>query len=156
MDKRLIVIATKEELNLIQHTDLCPVLITGVGALNVMRALQDVPRDTLIINFGYCGAGKIPVGTTVQVSLCDLYHPGIQYTEGVFALDRHNVIDLQKARCHTITDFGGDPSLEGCVFDMELAFILGMGFEDVISIKTVSDNCNLEQYNETIGHGVQS
>lgn len=147
---RLIVIATKEELELVKHPDICPVLITGIGALNVMRALRDIPRDTMIINFGYCGSGKIPKGTTVRIDRCDLYHPGISYQEDGFVLDRHDVVGLPTATCHTLTDFGGDPSLEGCVFDMELAFICGMGFDDVLSIKTVSDSCDYGEYERTL------
>ena len=39
---------------------------------------------------------------------------------------------------------------EPCVFDMELAYILALGFKRVESIKIVSDNLSLKQYEEEI------
>lgn len=151
-ERRLTVIATRDELPLVKWNG--PVLITGIGALNVMDALKDYPRDTPIINIGYCGAGKFPIGTVVEVSACDLYHPVAgDYDEPSFFLDAPSLYletKTESAVCHTITDFGGNPDEEKCVFDMELAFILGMGFTNVQAIKVVSDNCNYTEYEETI------
>lgn len=152
-DKTLIVIASIDELNLIAEGKKAfsvPVLITGVGALNIIEALKDVPRDTKILNFGYCGSSHFLKGARVFINKCDLYHPGVNYLEPLYKLDRHNYVDLPKATCHTVTDFWNGPGDEGCVYDMELAFICALGFNDVISIKTVSDNCNIEQYHNTI------
>ena len=50
---RCIVIATKEELPLVGLLALdhqLPVIITGVGATNVIYALKDLPKDTMIYN----------------------------------------------------------------------------------------------------------
>ena len=152
-DRRLTVIATRDELPLV-HWD-GPIIITGVGALNVMRALMTVSRGTPILNVGYCGAGKIPVGTAVEIAKCDLFHPNTQYDEPSYVLGDpawkvSRMDDRRPVTCHTITDFGGDPELEDCVFDMELAFILGMGFTDVKAVKVVSDRCNYKEYKKTI------
>lgn len=154
MKNRLTVIATKDEIGLVRWNG--PILITGVGALNIMAALADIPRDTPIINIGYCGAGKFPKGTRVLINACDSFHPNVEYIEPKYELKMprvgfERIGDVQGVRCHTITDFGGDPKLENCVFDMELAFILGMGFTDVMAIKVVSDNCSYEEYEETVG-----
>ena len=147
--KRLIVIASPEEISLVKSDDKTPILITGIGALNVMNALADVPRDTTIVNFGYCGSGTIPVGTTVRIHACDLYHPGVSFPDRWFHLRATNS-EVKPVVCHTISDFGGDPSQDNCVYDMELAFICGMGFHEVESFKTVSDCCSLEEYHKTI------
>lgn len=151
----LVVIASTDEIKLIPECfQGLPILITGTGALNIIKHLQAVPRETVIVNIGYCGSGAFPIGATVQIEECDLWHPRVSYTEPRYThmiqTSCCNIADLPKATCHTLTDFGGDASLEGCVFDMELAFILALGFERVISLKTVSDNCNLQQYHETI------
>ena len=57
--KHLVVIAEKEELKLVEKLGYnhYPVLITGVGALNVIETLKDIPRDTVLINIGYAGIG---------------------------------------------------------------------------------------------------
>lgn len=157
--RRLTVIATMGELKLVTWDG--PVLITGIGALNVLDALKDYPRDTPIINIGYCGAGGYEIGTKVPVDFCDLYHPVAgEYDEPSWELfdpDEKYCSPLpgELVTCHTITDFGGNPALKNCVFDMELAFILGMGFTDVQAVKVVSDNCNYKEYEETINHATK-
>jgi hypothetical protein len=153
-DRRLTVIATRDELNLVTWEG--PVLITGIGALNVMEALKDYPRDTPIVNVGYCGAGRYEIGTRLPIDFCDLYHPVAgEYNEPEYELpdaDEKYCSPLpgELVTCHTITDFGGNPEMEHCVFDMELAFILGMGFTNVQAVKVVSDNCSMKEYEETI------
>lgn len=141
-----LVVATREELCLAKHDG--PVIITGIGALNVMKALKDLDRDAQILNVGYCGSGAYPIGTHLSIWECTLWHPNIKYNEPTFAL-RRRTPGLEEARCYTITDFGGDPSVEA-VFEMELAFILGMGFRNVRAIKIVSDNCNFDEYQEAM------
>ena len=140
-----LVLATKEELDIVKFTS--PIIITGIGALNVMRALSSIPRDAKLLNVGYCGSGAFKRGETVTIDSCTLWHPGIKYEEPIFSL--FPVEGYPKANCYTITDFGGDKAVNG-VFDMELAFILGMGFSNVRAIKCVSDNCDYEEYEQMI------
>ena len=54
----LIVIAEYKELKLVEQLGYInnPILITGVGGLNVIKALKNIPRDTEILNIGYCGS----------------------------------------------------------------------------------------------------
>lgn len=144
----LIVIASPCELELVRNEFNRPntrIIITGVGALNVYRALSDIPRDTKIINIGYVGSVDIPIGTRVEIERCELYHPGVNYEENGFFLSEKGVT------CYTGVDFVQNSNYKGCVFDMELAFICAMGF-DVRSIKYVSDNCNYEEYENTINN----
>ena len=138
----MIVIAMEEERRLVDSDE--PVLVTGVGALNVYQALKDIPRDTFIHNYGYAGSNKIPIGTTVRIGKVELYHPKTQYEEHGFMLDGNTP-------CFTSCDFVTETEIvEDCVFDMELAFILGMGFKNVTAIKVVSDNLSKEEYDSHI------
>ena len=118
------------------------ILVTGVGGLNVYKALCDVDRNEQIINFGYCGSNLLQIGSEVSVGDCRLYHPNVEYEEKSFCLDG-------EATCLTSCDFVLKTEIkEPVVFDMELAFILAMGFQNVKSIKIVSDNLSLKQYEE--------
>ena len=81
----MIVIAMEEERKKFGPEE--EVLVTGVGAINILRALQDLPRDTPIHNIGYAGSNNIPIGTRVRVGRVELYHPHYAYEEPVFQLD---------------------------------------------------------------------
>lgn len=132
------VVAMEEERNLAASGE--PVLVTGVGAVNVIRSLTDVPRDTPVLNIGYAGSNSLPIGMEVRVGRAALYHPGVEYDEPVFELDG----DIP---CYTSCDFvTGTEIQEPCVFDMELAFILAMGFTNVSSVKIVSDRLDQEEF----------
>ena len=79
----LVVIATKDELHLVKELkyDHFPILITGVGGMNVINALKDIPRDTEILNIGYAGSNKLEIGTKVQVNSVGTYHPSVDFYE---------------------------------------------------------------------------
>ncbi|MGN0235905.1 MAG: hypothetical protein ACI4BD_06325 [Paludibacteraceae bacterium] len=145
------------------------VLITGVGALNVLRALRDVPRDTEVLNIGYAGSANFEVGSLVEVTEVCLNHPNVTYPEPEMHLltggelipaDSYRSESCQEparllqARCYTNTDFVLRSDYRDCVFDMELAFIAGMGFTRLRAIKHVSDNLSLHAYHE-ITNGVE-
>lgn len=118
------------------------IVVTGVGGLNVYKALCDIDRKDSIVNFGYCGSNVLPIGEEVSVGDCRLYHPNVEYEEGAFRL-------IGETTCLTSCDFVLKTEIkEPVVFDMELAFILAMGFQNVKSIKVVSDNLSLKQYEE--------
>lgn len=140
-----LVVATREELGLVEHEG--PAIITGIGALNVMRALDSLPRNTPLLNVGYCGSGAFKRGEKASITACTLWHPGIKYPEPNFVLEP--MPGFPATTCYTITDFGGDKTVDG-VFEMELAFILGMGFTNVRAVKCVSDNCDFAEYEQTI------
>jgi hypothetical protein len=117
---------------------------TGVGGLNVVRRLLWFDRDTPIINFGYVGSNTIPIGTTVEIGECKLYHPNVDYREPVYKLGGDT-------KCYTSNDFVlSTQEKDPCVFDMELAYIIALGYRNVRSIKIVSDNLSLKQYNNTL------
>lgn len=131
------------------------VRVTGVGALNVMRALRDVSRDTELLNIGYVGSANFEIGSLVEVTDVCLNHPNVTYPEPELHLktgEKQN--GLIQARCYTGTDFVLQSDYRDCVFDMELAFIAGMGFQNIRALKIVSDNLSLHTYH-TVANGVE-
>lgn len=131
------------------------VRITGVGAINVLRALRDVPRDTELLNIGYAGSANFEIGSWVEVTDVCLNHPNVTYSEPELRLMTGEKQDgLLQARCYSGTDFVLQSDYRDCVFDMELAFIAGMGFQNIRALKKVSDNLSLHTYH-TITNGVE-
>ena len=154
--KRLVVIAEKEELKLVEQLGYkdYPILITGVGALNVIDALKDVPKDISIINIGYAGSKNLEPGKFYAIDGVSLYHQNVKYIEPSYSLGYNpwvgGVEPLTLVKCLTGTDFVLESDVKGCVFDMELAYIKALGFEDVIAYKYVSDNLDLQEYREKL------
>ena len=151
----LVIIAEKEELELARQ--LFPqfeVRITGVGAANIYRSLGNLDRDTHLINIGYAGSANFEVGTGVRVTEAFLHHPHVSYPEPAMKLPAINsqlsiFSSLQSfvaAPCYTSVDFVLESPYKDCVFDMELAFIIAMGFGNVEAYKYVSDNLSLHEY----------
>lgn len=159
MKDKLIVIAGEEERRII--SDLpplffdIPVLVTGIGAINVIRTLQTVSPHTGIINIGYAGSKNIPVGTKVEISEVRLNHPSIAYDEPTLPLLPLSEAGFllsnafPKVICYSATDFVTNSDYDNCVFDMELAYIAALGFK-VSAIKVVSDNLSHEAYSQYI------
>ena len=147
---KLVVIAEKEEFGLIDklHLNGIPVLVTGVGAINIISALKDIPRDTEIINVGYAGSKNLAPDTFYGVSTVTLYHPNVSYQEPKIMLSRENMIPFvdDYAECLTGCDFVLESDKKDCLFDMELAYIASLGFERVRAYKYVSDNLDLQEY----------
>ncbi len=141
----MIVVATNEEYNLAQKRFKGQEIIkTGVGGINILNTLKEADKGQKITNFGYVGSNVIPIGTEVRVGECKLYHPNVEYEEPTYKLDG----DIT---CYTSNDFVLSTDIkEPVVFDMELAYILALGFKDVESIKIVSDNLSLKKYEEMI------
>jgi hypothetical protein len=141
----MIVVATEEEYKLAQQRFNDKIIKTGVGALNVINKLKDLDRNAPIINFGYVGSNNIKVGTEMQIAKSKLYHPNVEYKEQEYKLESTGTT------CYTSNDFVLNTDIkEPVVFDMELAYIMALGFKNVKSIKIVSDNLSLKEYEEEI------
>ena len=144
---RIVVIAEEEERKLVEqfipgNTD--PVIVTGVGAINIIRALRDLPFDTEIVNIGYAGSSNFEIGTAMEVSEARLNHTVAQYDEPACMLATTG--ELPSAVCYSSTDFVTQSDLQDCLFDMEIAFIAALGFRNLRSIKLVSDNLSIHDY----------
>lgn len=160
--KPLILIAEEGERQLIEKylpSMDAEVLVTGVGAFNILRSLRNLPLDTPIINIGYAGSANFDLGSVVAVTESRLNHPQVTYPEPEFPLA--DLGDLQvkglthHAICYSGTDFVTQSDYKDCVFDMELAFIMAQGFQNVRAIKIVSDNLSLHTYHE-LTHSVDN
>jgi hypothetical protein len=138
-------VATDEEYKLAKKRFKGHLIIkTGVGGINILNALKEVDKGQEIVNFGYVGSNVIPIGTEVRIGECKLYHPNVEYEEPTYKLDGD-------VTCYTSNDFVLSTDIkEPVVFDMELAYILALGFKNVESIKIVSDNLSQEEYKEQI------
>lgn len=44
------------------------IIVTGVGAINVLHTLRELPRDAQIINIGYAGSANYAIGSIVSVT----------------------------------------------------------------------------------------
>lgn len=143
--KKYLVVATKGELRIpwAECEKDREVIVTGVGGANVIRALRDLPRDSDILNVGWCGSAHFPIGYAVWVRDCRLWHPRVNYKEPTFQIN-----DRGNALCLTAGDFvnNGSGLPARSVVDMELAYIAAFGFTKISSVKVVSDSCDLPEY----------
>lgn len=140
--ERVAVIAMEKERGLVDGV--ASVMVTGIGAVNVMAALDGLDRSTPLLNVGYAGSRTVPVGERVRIGDVALHHPNAEYDERTFRLDGD-------VPCYTSSDFVTKPSgVEPCVYDMELAYILAMGFTDVVAEKVVSDSLDATEYEESV------
>ncbi len=157
--KKLVLIAEEQERALAeQYFPGIEVLVTGVGALNIMKSTRNIPLDTEIFNIGYAGSANFEIGTIVEVTESRLNHPNVDYPEPKYMLEnlqfsQFSNPQIKNAICYTGVDFVLQSNYKDCVFDMELAFICGMGFKHVHALKYVSDNLSLHEYRE-VGAGV--
>lgn len=145
----IIAIASENERKLVEELGYAEhkVVVTGIGGINVIRALKDIPKDEQIVNIGYAGSNHLPVGTEVIVGQSLLLHELFKYDEPTLKTVDYPLI---KTFCYTSTDFVVKTKIEEpCVFDMELAYICAM-FTHVKAIKVVSDNLDLHSYEQCI------
>lgn len=145
---KLIVVATDEEYKVAKKQFKGHLIIkTGVGGINVIETLKHYRKNLKIVNFGYAGSNYFDIGTEVHIGSCKLYHPNVEYQEPTYILDGN-------VKCYTSNDFVLRADIadikEPCVFDMELAYICALGFKNIESIKIVSDNLSLKEYEKNI------
>lgn len=130
------------------------IVVTGVGAINVIKTLQDLPRNSQIINIGYAGSANYEIGSAVCVEEARLNHPCVSYPEPKLPLKMLPSAYLKAPAmclcsvCYSNTDFVLQSDYKDCVFDMELAYIAALGYEHLFSLKIVSDNLSLHAYRE--------
>ena len=136
------------------------IIVTGVGAINVVKTLRDIPRNAQIINIGYAGSANYEIGSVVCVREARLNHPCVTYPEPQLLLKPVPSSWLKEPSkciesvCYSNTDFVLQSDYKDCAFDMELAYIAASGFENLVSLKIVSDNLSLHDYRE-VAAGVE-
>ena len=152
--ERVLLDKVRDELGLDLHD--AELIYTGVGAINIIRSLQNLDREVELINIGYAGSANFDLGTWVEVTEVRLNHPNVTYKEPVLTLDngQWTMDNVKKAICYSNCDFVLASDYRDCVFDMELAFIAALGFKNLHSLKYVSDNLSLHAYHD-LTHGVE-
>ena len=140
----MIVVATDSEYKLAKKRFKHHIIIkTGVGGINVVKRLKNLPKWLKIVNFSYVGSNNLPIGTEVRVGSCKHYHK-TEYEENEYLIG-------SGIKCLTADEFIEEyQDQEPVVFDMELAYILALGFKRVESIKIVSDNLSMKEYESNI------
>ena len=94
------------------------------------------------------------------VTEAKLNHPYVNYPEPQLLLNTAPLRWLKAPSecldsiCYSNTDFVLQSDYKDCVFDMELAYIAAMGFENLVALKIVSDNLSLHDYRE-VAAGVE-
>ena len=123
---------------------------TGVGAINIIKSLQELDREAEIYNIGYAGSANFDLGSWVEVTEVRLNHPNVTYAEPELKLSAISNPQsvVKQAVCYSNCDFVLASDYKDCVFDMELAFIAALGFKHLHSLKYVSDNLSLHAYHE--------
>ena len=158
--ERVLLDKAREELGL-DLSD-ATLVYTGVGAINIIRSLQNLDREAELINIGYAGSANFDLGTWVEVTEVRLNHPNVTYPEPVLPLQTLRDTGIPgyrdtaaiQAICYSKCDFVLASDYKDCVFDMELAFIAALGFKNLHSLKYVSDNLSLHAYHD-LTHGVE-
>ncbi|MBQ6983383.1 MAG: hypothetical protein IJQ20_00480 [Paludibacteraceae bacterium] len=152
--ERVLLDKVRDELGLdLQDAEL---IYTGVGAINIIRSLQNLDREAELINIGYAGSANFDLGTWVEVTEVRLNHPAVSYPEPELKIknSKLKIKNCKQAICYTNCDFVLASDYRDCVFDMELAFIAALGFKKLHSLKYVSDNLSLHSYHD-LTHGVE-
>ncbi len=142
----------------------------GVGASEILGSFNYMSyedyKETDIINFGYVGSNILPIGMIVEIGTCSFYRPKanrILKDEGkTYTLNHDMAGKYPIVHCFTAMDFiekrdlyDGDGKMyypylmeTPVVFDMELCFLRKYPFNSVRSIKIVSDNLSIAQYEQ--------
>jgi hypothetical protein len=107
-----------------------PCELIGIGGTN----LPQTSPDDILVNVGYCGGYRVPVGSVVEPCMAGSYRTG-----ETVPLTRH--LSLISYPCFTADTFVTKP-LDGspAIYDMELWKITQLPHRKLYCIKIVSDN----------------
>ena len=87
--ERVLLDKAREQLGL-QLQD-ATLLYTGVGAINIIRSLQDLDREAEIYNIGYAGSANFDLDTWVEVTEVRLNHPNVTYPEPELKIQKSKI-----------------------------------------------------------------
>ena len=136
----VILCAEEEEAKHINHPK-AKVIVTGVGVVNIIKNLPKIPPKAKIINVGYAGSNKYPVGSVISVNRVERFHRTIVNEQPIDLVPCY-VSDL----CYTVDDFVNTSYvMEIPLIDMEL-YYLAARFLNIKSLKIVSDNLSITEH----------
>ena len=153
MTETIYVVASQEEKERFVPIELWKrCVVTGVGYANVFRALNNIPRNTKVINFGYAGSNRLRIGSMCSISESRNYHPNCEFqNDPVYNTEEIEGFS-ESFPCYTSGDFVTESNVkETVVFDMELYAIFAMGFRHVSAAKFITDNLSADEYDQNTG-----
>ena len=107
-----------------------PCELIGIGGTN----LPQTSPDDILVNVGYCGGYKVPVGSIVEPCSAGDFRTG-----DMEVLDLH--FDCMAYPCFTADTFVTKPlDRSPAIYDMELWKVLKLPHRKLYCIKIVSDN----------------
>lgn len=121
-------------------------VLMGVGAGNVIKTCAALPEGTNVVNIGYAGSNRTPIGEIMTVS--DSY----RLVKGNYNfVDHANPLHIadEGMPCYTNNDFVTETDMtEPVLFDMELNYISAFTprINLLASIKIVSDNLDVDVF----------
>lgn len=118
--------------------------VVGEGFYQVLTNLKSISKKQPIINFGFVGSDGFKIGEIVEVGSSKLYNTNYPIKYKTFKLSNSGVV------CYTGNNFvlKNDTKDKKCIFDMELYYMLALGYNVVKSIKVISDNLDHKQYRQ--------
>ena len=141
MNNLTILVATEDEKRALIPTEYYDnVFITGIGIINIIKTLKDTKFDGTIIK----------VGEVCFVNNSYCYRNIYNNLDSI----KVNTLEVQGVKCvscATSMDFVADSKHTNTLFDMELRAILEF-YNDCYSIKIVSDNGCMEDYDNALSH----
>lgn len=137
---KIILCAMEEEANNIKCPD-AMIIVTGIGASNVIKAIAqaDIKPTDNVINVGYAGSSCFNVGEVLSVGMVQLINDN--YDNKTYYL---NNLTPAVANCYTANTFIENGNYQ--LVDMELFYLMCFGFQDLKSLKIVSDNLNYNEF----------
>ena len=108
-----------------------PCTVIGIGASN----LPIISHSDIIVNVGYCGGDRIPVGSVVE--------PIVTIDADSWWVDTltPHFEGVPKVPCISSSDFVAEPLVTGpAVYDMELSALAGINCAGLYVLKIVSDH----------------
>lgn len=109
-----------------------------IVGISVKKPPQTTKED-IIVNIGYCGGYKVPVGTIVEPSFAIN-----SKTNDIIRID--TAFDEKRFLCITTDKFVEEPLAEFVsVYDMELFKLAKLPHKRILALKIVSDNLDEKQ-----------
>lgn len=149
-----ILTATKEEYELAKkYLPNYHVFKTGVGASNVIKTLSAMTQLYSdchhFINVGFCGSNKLPIGTVTKVSKSfRLVDKTVEFED---FRNGYEFNDFEGHDCYTSNSFVTESTSEAPVlYDMELNYMAAFPIDLIGSVKIVSDNLDVVEYETTM------
>lgn len=126
------------------------IVVLGEGFYNTIQGIKKakINKKTPLINFGTAGSRYFEIGAILTVDRVKLYHSIAILKDKTYKLTKRNVDPVV---CFTNNDFTlkDDTHIKNAIFDMELYYLLALGYNVIKSVKVITDDLNYGQYKKS-------